>query len=205
MTVHIDGVNTDNMLSASVSKVVVKIGGSLLLRPDLATALSQWISQRLPDTQVNLVVGGGAIIDAFRELDAIHSLDPVQIHWQCVAALRHTGEIVARWISNCRVIDSYESFNLHRQSVPTAGWFVIIPDVFYHCDSGDCLPCDWTTTSDSIAALLANKIGADKLVLLKSCDVPHNIDLSEAADRNIVDPVLPAIIESQRVEVIQLR
>lgn len=190
----------------NVSKVVVKIGGSLLLRPDLAAAIAnwlrQWLADRLPHTQVNLVVGGGAMVDAFRQLDAIHSLDPVDLHWQCVAALRHTSEIVASMIPKCVVIDSVESFNSHRQSATAVGCFVIIADTFYNSASGDRLPCDWTTTSDSIAALLANKIDADRLILLKSCDIPPNIDLREAARRGFVDPVLPTIISERRVELV---
>jgi aspartokinase-like uncharacterized kinase len=188
--------------------VVVKIGGSLLLRPDLTAAianwLAQWLADRLPHTQVNLVVGGGAIIDAFRQLDAIHALDPVDLHWQCVAALRHTSEIVASMMPKCVVIDCAESFNSHRQSTMAVGCYMIIPDTFYNAASGDRLPCDWTTTSDSIAALLANKLDADRLVLLKSCDIPPSIDLSEAVRRGFVDPVLPTIISERRVELVTL-
>lgn len=195
-----------------VSKLVVKIGGSLLLRPDLGTAIENWLERRLerrlsdpgPEMQVNLVVGGGAIIDAIRQLDAIHSLDRVSLHWQCIAALRQTSEIVAGLIPNCVVIDSRKSFDAHRRSTATASRFVIIPDTFYHRASGDCLPCDWTTTSDSVAALLAKKIGADQLVLLKSCNIPAGIALREAARRDIIDPVLPTIIEPHRVELAKL-
>jgi aspartokinase-like uncharacterized kinase len=199
-----NNLQTNSSGDLSVSKIVVKIGGSLLLRPDLANALRRLITERFADAQVNLVVGGGAMIDAFRQLDSIHSLDPVEIHWQCVTALRHTGEIVARLLPDCVIIDSIESYNLHRQLQRRAGWFVVIPEVFYHRDSGDSLPCDWTTTSDSIAALLAKKIDAEKLILLKSCDVPRNIDLHEAAQLNIVDPVLPSTIDTRLVEIIQL-
>ncbi len=197
-----------NAGETSVSKLVVKVGGSLLTRPDLGPAIANWLDQRLAgrqlQTQVNLIVGGGAVIDAFRQLDAIHSLDPISLHWQCVAALRHTGEILAELISDSVVINSAAAFNAHRRSATAVGRFVIIPDVFYHRSSGDGLPCDWRTTSDSIAALLADKIGADRLVLLKSCDIPQSIDLSEAARREIIDPIFATMVRSDRVEIIQL-
>lgn len=193
---------------SSVCKLVVKVGGSLLTRPDLGPAIASWLDQRLGDrqsqAQVNFIVGGGAVIDAFRQLDAIHSLDPVSLHWQCVATLRHTGEILAELVPGSVVINSAAAFIAHHQSATAAGRFVIIPDVFYHRHSGDCLPCDWRTTSDSIAALLADKIGADQLVLLKSCDIPKNIDLSEAARREIIDPIFATMVRSDRVEIIQL-
>jgi aspartokinase-like uncharacterized kinase len=197
-----------NVRGANVCKLVVKVGGSLLTRPDLGPALANWLAQRLanrqPQTQVNFIVGGGAIVDAFRQLDAIHSLDPVSVHWQCVAALRHTGEILASLIPNCVVINSAAAFDSHRRSATAVGRFVIIPEVFYHRNSGDCLPCDWRTTSDSIAALLANQIDADQLVLLKSCDIPKNTDLSEAARREIIDPIFTTIVRSAGIEIVKL-
>lgn len=193
---------------SNVRKLVVKVGGSLLTRPDLGPAIATWLDQRLaerqPEIQVNFIVGGGAIIDAFRQLDSIHSLDPISLHWQCVAALRHTGEILASLIPNCVVIDSEASFDSHRRSATAVGRFVIIPDAFYHRNRGDCLPCDWQTTSDSIAALLANKIDAEQLVLLKSCDIPQHIDISDAARRGIIDPTFATIVRLARVEIVQL-
>lgn len=193
---------------ANVCKLVVKVGGSLLTRPDLGPAITNWLAQRLanrqPQAQVNFIVGGGAIVDAFRQLDAIHSLDPVSLHWQCVAALRHTAEILAELISGSAIINSEAAFDSHRRSATAVGRFVIIPEVFFHRNSGDCLPCDWRTTSDSIAALLANKIDANQLVLLKSCDIPKNIDLSEAARREIIDPTFSTIVRSAQVEIVKL-
>lgn len=168
-----------------------------------------WIHSRLGErvltTQVNFVVGGGAIIDAFRQLDSIHTLDPVDLHWRCVAALRHTSEIFASLIPNCTVIDSADAFRSHHNSPTAVGNFVIVPGAFYNRDSGDELPCDWTTTSDSIAALLAVKLNAEQLILLKSCDIPQGMSLCDAAAAGIVDPVLPTIVDPIRVEIITLQ
>jgi aspartokinase-like uncharacterized kinase len=187
----------------SASKIVVKIGGSLMTRRDLGPAVADWLNDRYRGTQVNLVVGGGAIIDGFRQLDAIHHLDPVELHWQCVAALRQTNQLVSRLIPDCIVIGDRESYNRHRISY-TPGRFVIIPDTFYHRTSGDDLPCDWTTTADSIAGLLFKKLNADRLLIFKSCAIPAGIDVGDAASRGIIDSVLPSIIKSDRIELIHL-
>jgi len=189
---------------ATAERWVVKLGGSLLLRPDLPDVLRRWLNTHASQRQVNLVVGGGALVDALRELDQVHRLDAASLHWQCVRLLRHTLEIVAAWLPEAVVIDSPAAFEQHRDQ-RRAGWFLIAPEAFYHPASGDDLPCDWTTTSDSIAALLAIKLAAEQLVLLKSCELPQTLDLVVAANEGIIDPVLPRLIaEPAKVQVITL-
>ncbi len=183
---------------------VVKLGGSLLLRPDLPDLLRQWLLTHAAQRQVNMIVGGGAMVDALRELDRVHRLDPVDMHWRCVRVLRHTLEVVAAWLPEAVVIDTPATFARHCHQ-RQAGWFLIVPEAFYHPDSGDDLPCDWTTTSDSIAALLARKLAAEQLVLLKSCELPQPLDLAAAAAQGIVDPVLPGLIsEPTAVQLVML-
>lgn len=183
---------------------VVKLGGSLLLRPDLPEVLRQWLSTHPAQRQVNLIVGGGAVIDALRELDRVHQLDSVALHWQCIRVLRHTLEIVTAWLPDAVVIDSPAAFARHVES-RQPGLFLITVEAFYHPGSGDDLPCDWTTTSDSIAALLARKLAAERLVLLKSCKLPESLDLETAATQGIVDPVLPGLVsETIQVQLVTL-
>ncbi len=183
---------------------VVKLGGSLLRRPGLPRVLRQWLGEHAAQRQVNLIVGGGALIDALRELDRVHHLDAEAVHWQCVRALRQTLEVVAAWLPEAVLIDSPAAFAQHCGS-SQPGWFLIAADAFYHPSSGDDLPCDWTTTSDSIAALLASKLAAERLVLLKSCELPPAIGLRSAAEQGIVDPVLPGLVsEAIQVQLLTL-
>jgi aspartokinase-like uncharacterized kinase len=133
------------------------------------------------------------MIDAVRRWDAIHQLDPVLTHWRCVRMLRHTAELVAEWLPAATLIETRQQFESYRLDQP-AGIHVVPPDTFYHPDSGDRLPCDWTTTSDSIAGLLARKLRAGSLVLWKSCPLPDGLDLATATARGIVDPELAGLI-----------
>jgi 5-(aminomethyl)-3-furanmethanol phosphate kinase len=188
-----------------IQRVVVKIGGSLLTRPGLPRRLPVWLRERFPDSQVNVVVGGGAMIDAFRQLDAIHSLDAVEMHWRCVRALRHTAEIVAGWMPDAVWIDNSASYAAHVRDWRSGdrhlgGLFVIAVDAFYGPHSDVPLPCDWSTTSDSIAAWLAIQMEASRLVLVKSCAIPEASDLGRLASLGIVDPCLPSLAGGLAVE-----
>lgn len=183
-----------------MTAVVVKIGGSLLTHPHFASGLRWWLSRQSRWRQVFLIVGGGEIIDAVRRIDAAQRCDAVAIHWLCVRLMRHTIELVAPWLPEATVLQRPTDWaDCLDEARP--GCFLVPPDLFYSPDSGDSLPCDWTTTSDSIAALLANKLGTRNLVLLKSCPLPVNADVQRLADLGIVDPTLPRLVDSDwRIE-----
>jgi 5-(aminomethyl)-3-furanmethanol phosphate kinase len=176
----------------ATSVAVVKVGGSLLQRKDLPHKLQHWLTHQMHEQQINLIIGGGGVIDSLRQLDQIHQIDAAAMHWQCVHALRVTMQVVAQWLPEVSVIGSPAAFAKHCWQRP-AGVFLIAPDAFYHPSSGDSLPCNWTTTSDSIAALLAQRLSAERLVLLKSCEIVDPHDLNAAAAGGIVDPVLPGM------------
>jgi aspartokinase-like uncharacterized kinase len=61
------------------------------------------------------------------------------------------------------------------------------------------IPASWGVTSDSLAAWLASHIGADRLVLAKSCAVPAAIaaDAMALAAAGIVDPGFPGFVEGR--------
>lgn len=174
-----------------MSTIVVKIGGSLLTHPQLPRQLGRWLEGH---ERAAVVVGGGEMIDAVRRWDAIHQLDPVRTHWRCVRMLRHTAELVAEWLPAATLIETRQQFDAYRPDQP-AGIYIVPPDTFYHLDSGDRLPCDWTTTSDSIAGLLARKLQASRMVLWKSCPLPTGLDLATATARGIIDPVLVDLVD----------
>jgi aspartokinase-like uncharacterized kinase len=192
-----------------MESVVVKIGGSLLTRPGLPVRLPRWLRETFPDSQVNVVVGGGAMIEAFRRLDAIHSLDAAEMHWRCIRALRHTAEIVAGWIPDAVWVGTPEGYATHVRDSRSAerrsgGLFVFAVDAFYGPQSGAPMPCDWSTTSDSIAAWLAIRMTASRLVLVKSCPIPESSDLAEWASLGIVDPYLPELAGGMSVELVTI-
>jgi hypothetical protein len=68
------------------------------------------------------------------------------------------------------------------------------------------LPASWNVTSDTIAARIAEDLGADCLILLKSAPLPATASRGEAARLGLVDPMLPAAARCvARVEYLNLR
>ena len=70
----------------------------------------------------------------------------------------------------------------------------------------DRLPASWDVTTDSIAARIATRLGADRLVLLKSAVLPEGTDRESAARLGLVDPMFPRVARPlERVEWVSFR
>jgi aspartokinase-like uncharacterized kinase len=174
---------------------IVKVGGSLLGRGDFPDRFRDWYD-RQPMAETLIVVGGGAVVDAIRQYDALRPGDPESIHWLCVDLLDATFQLVRSWLDWPAILAPHQlqqgvatTFSVDR---PT----LVAVRSFYHRDAGELahrLPADWQTTTDSIAALLAVIANADEIVLLKSCRIDPAMNLGELAERGIVDRAFPAI------------
>ena len=177
---------------------VVKVGGSLLSRADLPAALSRWLKTQSP-TETYVIVGGGHLVDAIRELDQLRPMDSASVHWTCVELLNVTGRMVAQWLS-WPCVETREAFEqLRRQQNLDPATTVILPSTFYDAAVPDLpvtLPHDWRTTTDSIAGLLGVLLQADEVVLLKSCQVDPLASLQQLAEEGVVDTAMPAMKDS---------
>ncbi|GIW98921.1 MAG: hypothetical protein KatS3mg111_2254 [Pirellulaceae bacterium] len=179
---------------------VVKIGGSLLDLPNLGTHLRRWLTNETPAHHL-LIVGGGEIVEAMRQLDAQHDFPPTDVHWTCVRLLEATSDVLTWMLPDLPVIGSPTALAHHLQSrcsLPSAA--IVRPAAFYLPDNKISeLPNGWETTSDSIAAYLALQIHATELVLLKSTGVPAAAPIDRAemlqswAAAGLVDPTFPIV------------
>lgn len=171
---------------------VVKIGGSLLSQPDFSHRVNAWLANELPH-RTAFIVGGGGVIEAMRDADSRFSLDQAQMHWRCVRLLRSTFEIVAELLPNLKRIENASDLKAWRQESPKPSAALIAVDCFYHPNSTPQidLPCDWRTTTDSIAAELAVHLGAQEVILLKSTALPEGLHWEDAAKSGLVDEAFP--------------
>jgi aspartokinase-like uncharacterized kinase len=59
---------------------------------------------------------------------------------------------------------------------------------------------DWRTTSDGLAARLAERLGRVPVVLVKSCRIQKRATLATLARDGVVDPAFAAIVERARLD-----
>lgn len=183
---------------------VVKIGGSLLLRTDLKPRLEKWLGEQgLADTFA--IVGGGQLIDAVRRLDGLYPADPAETHWRCIDLLELTWTAAGRGLGWPAVSNATQLQAALAQGAPRGVPLLVAIQAFYGRHDCDGAPLDWRTTSDTLAAILALRIAAAELVILKSCPIPEGDSLYQLATAGIVDSALPEVAAPiPRVRVVQL-
>lgn len=169
--------------------VVIKVGGSLLDWPELPSRLEADLEARRASHLV-LVAGGGRFADVLRDLDQCHCLGEEISHSLALRTLELTAHFLQSIMPRGRVIERTDELE--------ATWLsdllpILSPRLFLEADdqSRDPLPHAWSTTTDSIAARLAVRLGASELVLMKSASIPAGLDRERASTLGLVDPEFP--------------
>jgi 5-(aminomethyl)-3-furanmethanol phosphate kinase len=185
---------------------VVKLGGSLLDLADLTPRLRRWLAAGSQWCNV-IVVGGGRLADTIRDYDKRHGLDETVSQWLCLRAMSANAELVAALLPEADLVHSVAEF---RQLPATTGLMVFDAWVFLRDEEpklvAEPLPASWQVTSDSIAARLAEILGAAELVLLKSASPPANSTVASAVAAGYVDGYFPiAARRLTRIECVDLR
>ena len=169
--------------------VVVKVGGSLLDLPDFSDRLLSYLRRHSLD-RLLLLIGGGGATDWVRLMDRTHHLGEETSHSLALRSLDLTSHLVAAMLPHSVVIESLaecdSAWTLSQIPILSPRLFLLADDL-----RPDPLPHSWDVTSDSIAARVAVRMGADELVLLKSVNIPSDIDLNIMASYRVVDPSFP--------------
>jgi aspartokinase-like uncharacterized kinase len=175
---------------------VVKIGGSLLDYPRLVEAWNEWLF-REPRMATVVIGGGGPYADLIRDWDRRFLLGEETAHWMCVASMNITATLLHQRLSGVSFIDDWQSLGewigsgqLHATTVFSVESFLktIEEDL-----PGDQLPRSWAVSSDSIAARVAEAMGAEELVLGKSTSPSPARDWQQLSDEGFVDQYFPEI------------
>jgi aspartokinase-like uncharacterized kinase len=148
------------------------VGGSLFDWPHLAAALMDWV--RMQPQAVNvLVAGGGGLAEFVRDAHKRFSLDEETSHWMCVDLLSVSAALLASLLPETVRVATLADLREHVAGSATTHIVVLCPTQFLRVDEpkrDHRLPRNWSVTSDSIAARIAEVLSADELVLLKSAD-----------------------------------
>src|ERR1700690_2989195 len=142
---------------------VVKLGGSLLGTPELKEWLAMLVRQS--DGRVVIVPGGGVFADTVRDGQRRVGIDDAAAHHMALLAMEQYGLVLKSFQPGLAMVASEleiaERSWQHRAIVWMPARMVLAEEA---------IPRNWAVTSDSLAAWLAGKIGADRLVLVKQLD-----------------------------------
>ncbi len=176
---------------------VIKVGGSLFNWPQLPQALNEWLASQPLATNV-LIAGGGVLADEIRRASQTHSLSDEAAHWLCIDAMSVTSQLLTELLTDSERITEFDDLR-HRIATSPTQSIVFDTNKFLRNHEpdqpGHVLPHSWVTTSDSIAARLAEVLAADELVLLKSTDPPAS-EPQELAKIGYVDQHFPSFTNS---------
>jgi len=186
---------------------VIKLGGSLLTMPNLKQKFQKWCREN-PHPLTLIIVGGGLVVDAVRQVHQANPLSEEFAHWVCIDLLQHTARIAHEILGN---VDLYETIDDLQQ--PFSGSKVNSPTpIIAIVQVGICfareypnlgLPDSWDVTSDSLAAAFCQMYAAEELVVMKSSD-GSNPGLP--AGLRLVDPYFADLAEDiDQVRFVNLR
>ncbi|MCA9008940.1 MAG: hypothetical protein KDB01_04290 [Planctomycetaceae bacterium] len=189
---------------------VIKLGGSLLLMPQLKEKFQKWCQQN-PHPLTLIVVGGGAIVDAVRNIHAVNALPEDFAHWVCIDLMRHTARLAQQILGE---VDLYETVDdLQRAFTGAANdgarpiVAIVQPGICFARGFPNMgLPETWEVTSDALAAAFSQMYAAEEMVVMKSIDPPGDSrNHRELADRGFIDRHFPDLAEEiERVRFVNL-
>jgi aspartokinase-like uncharacterized kinase len=159
---------------------VIKLGGSFAFSPDLR----DWIAAIVRCIgHVVIVPGGGPFANAVRAAQAQMGFDDGTAHHMALLAMEQYGRAIKSLHEALSLADSLDSIRhgLADSKVP-----VWLPTQMA-LGAAD-IPPSWDVTSDSLAAWLAGKIAAERLLLVKQVEPLHGTACAaDLATRDIVD------------------
>lgn len=188
---------------------VVKVGGSLLSFEGLVGAIRRWLRAQSVAHHV-LIIGGGRLADEIRRFDEMFHLGEEASHWLCVDALRITARAIHGALPETMLCEDLMELQAYIEAAAAPTVTLFDPAPFLRqvdcCISAEPLPHNWTVTTDSIAARVAQVLGADELVLLKSTERPPADSELSSGEKPYVDQYFPLLAHKiAKVRFVNLR
>ena len=159
---------------------IVKIGGSL----SRDARLPRWLQMlaELGGGRVVVVPGGAVFADAVRAAQAHWGFDDLTAHNMAVLAMAQTAHMLHAIEPRLVLVADEEAI----RSAQHAGQAVLWMPLSLLRDAPDILT-SWEVTSDSLALWLARRLNAERLVVVKACEVKRPHTLQELSAMGLVD------------------
>jgi len=171
----------------SGAPTVIKLGGSFAFSQELRDWIEAIVMHR---GRVVIVPGGGPFADAVREAQERMRFDDGTAHRMAVLAMEQYGCALAGMSGRLQLADSPEAIRRVLADGKVPVW---LPAQMVLSDPD--IPPSWDVTSDSLAAWLAGRIGAERLVLVKHVEMREKtLPASDLAARGVVDKAFAAFL-----------
>ena len=169
--------------------VVVKVGGGLLADIETFDGVLAVVAAAARSCHLVVVPGGGSFADAIRAVDRRIGLPDTAAHWMAVLAMdQHAHLITSRLTGAALVAEPREiAAAIDAGHIP-----VLAPSRWLR--EADPLPHSWDVTSDSIAAWVAGRLCARRLVLVKPPGVGATAEVVDPYFTRAVPPGTEALI-----------
>jgi len=170
---------------------VIKFGGSLTKNPATIRKIFSVLEEILSKNKFVIVPGGGEFADLVLNYYKTHNLNLKISHNACILAMDIIGFIISNFT---KIKTSYE---LKENTILLPSRLLIDSD----------LEISNEVTSDSIAVYIANKINAEKVILIKSVDgifgngILYNEISAEQLEKiksDVVDRAFPRFIQKYK-------
>jgi dihydroneopterin aldolase len=176
-------------MRGAVVPTVVKVGGSYAF----SSALKSWIDAVAACAgRVVVVPGGGPFAETVRVAQPKMGFDDRAAHEMALLAMEQYGCALASLGAGWRLAASAAAIQdvLRENGVP-----VWSPTPMLR-DAND-VPWSWDVTSDSLAAWLAGRIGAQRVLLVKQLEPPAGrLRAAALVADGIIDPAFPRFLRA---------
>jgi len=160
---------------------VIKIGGSLAEDPAALSALCNKLGKIAKKYRIVVVPGGGKFADVVREFDQRFVLSPDISHRMALLGMDQFGLLLSQIIPNsCAVYLLNDAKQLSEIKVVP----IFLPSRLMFQD--DPLEHSWDVTSDSIAAYIASRLNADKVILATDVNGIFTSDPKKHSDAKLI-------------------
>lgn len=159
---------------------VIKLGGSLLNSPVSMLACLNHIPRL--NEKIVVVCGGGMFADTIRHAQQSYLFNDVVAHEMAILAMQQTALLCQSL--NTQYSLCYDIADLSTALLKTNNviWSPSINNI-----NAAKLPATWELSSDSLAAWLADTLGAKALIVVKSCQIDSSLPLQLLEKQGIID------------------
>ena len=158
---------------------VIKLGGSLMNDERSLKLCLTTIEQAYNDNVV-IVPGGGVYADLIRSTQQQWKFNEETAHQMAILAMKQFALLLKSLHPTFMLVESLAAVQIRLKKAKVLIWSPDIKELFS-------MNAGWEVTSDSLAAWLANQLRATELILVKSAEIPNNLNIQQAHKTGLVD------------------